>query len=68
MTKVELVKGQTFEVDPDKKYLIIFDKKTISRESVYLDLAKALEDEGIHSHRCFDRRRSPVGENHRRQS
>ncbi len=31
MTKVELVKGQTFTVDPTKQYMIIFQLGSITR-------------------------------------
>lgn len=33
-SKVELVKGTAFELDPNKKYLLIFDSSTISRYAV----------------------------------
>lgn len=31
MTKVKLVEGQAFQLDPDKRYLIAFDARTISK-------------------------------------
>lgn len=35
MTKVELVKGTAFEIKPDSKYLIVFDKHEITNAEVF---------------------------------
>lgn len=49
MTKVELVKGEAFELKPGKKYLLIFSQGSISKRTA-LDVAEALgayEVEGV---------------------
>ncbi len=33
-TKVEIVKGTAFELQPGKKYLIIFDKRHVSAKTI----------------------------------
>lgn len=33
MTKVELVKGTVFELDPSKKYLLVFDATKITKNA-----------------------------------
>lgn len=43
---VRLVKAQTFELDPDKLYVMIFDHRGITREDVQ-SLGKQLEAMGI---------------------
>lgn len=44
--KIELVKGTAFELDPAKKYLIIFDSTQISMADAH-SLNKALDGMGI---------------------
>lgn len=34
--KVEMVKGTAFELDPNKNYLICFDRNVISSEEVHM--------------------------------
>lgn len=46
MTKVEIVKAKTFELDLAKKYSLIFDKRTISQEDV-IRLTESLTKQGI---------------------
>jgi hypothetical protein len=43
---VRLVKAQTFELDPDKQYLILFDRRSISKEDTIL-LGGELQKHGI---------------------
>lgn len=46
MTKVELVKAKTFELDPSKKYLITFDSRAITQQDIHI-LMNKLSEEGI---------------------
>lgn len=34
MTKIEIVKATTIELDPSKKYLMVFDSHVITKEEV----------------------------------
>lgn len=34
MAKVELVKAKTFEIDPTKKYILVFDRQDVTIEDV----------------------------------
>lgn len=45
-TKVELVKGTAFELDPAKKYVIVFNKGQVTQETVQ-DLNSMLSEQGI---------------------
>lgn len=46
MPKIELVKGTVYDLDKDKKYFIIFDRKTLSYEDLE-DFNKVLSDQGF---------------------
>lgn len=45
-TTIELVKAETFELDPTKQYVLIFDRRTINAESVS-EIGKMLHKQGI---------------------
>ena len=46
MTKVELVKGTAFELDASKRYLLVFDRHTITADDIH-NLLKQLGKEGF---------------------
>lgn len=46
MSKVELVKAATFELDPAKRYLVVFDNHAITKEDA-AQVGRWMDDQGV---------------------